>query len=76
MPIMEPNDMPLLGLPLDMSDEAATELVEFLYALTDALERHYCGQLLRYSHRNDPGSMPSDGALDRHSRTDPDDPPF
>lgn len=76
MPIMEPNNMPLIGLPLGMSDEAATELIDFLYALTDALERHYCGQLLRYSHRNDPGSPLSEDALDQHSPADPGDPPF
>jgi hypothetical protein len=76
MPIMEPNDMPLIGLPLGMSDEAATELIDFLYALTQALESHYCGQLLRYSHRNDPHSSPSDDTLDRQSHTRSDDPPF
>jgi hypothetical protein len=77
MPIMQPNDMPLIGLPLDLSDEAATELIDFLYALTEALERHYCGQLLRYAHRNAPGSPPFDDDTGRTSgTTELDDPPF
>ena len=56
---MQPNDLPILCLPLELSDEAADSLIEFLYALTEALEHHYCGQLLRYAHRNDrdPGPL-------------------
>ena len=53
MRMLRPNDLPLLCLPLDLSDEAAAKFVEFLYELTDAIERHYCAQLLRYQHRND-----------------------
>ncbi len=51
---MQPNDLPILCLPMDLSDEAAASLIDFLYALTEALESHYCGQLLRYAHRNNP----------------------
>jgi len=39
--MLQPNDLPLVCLPIDLSDEAATKLVEFLHDLTDALERHY-----------------------------------
>ena len=46
--MLKPNDLPLVCLPLDLSDEAAAELVEFLHELTEALERHYCAQLLRH----------------------------
>jgi hypothetical protein len=35
-------------LPVDLSDAAAAKLVEFLYELTEALERHYGAQLKRY----------------------------
>jgi hypothetical protein len=40
---MEPNDLPILCLPMDLSDESAASLIEFLYQLTEALERHYAG---------------------------------
>ena len=68
--MLKPNDLPIVCLPIDLSDEAAAKLVEFLHELTDALERHYCAQLKRYYH---PTDMP---------RRDPDltpesnDPPF
>jgi hypothetical protein len=45
--MMQPNDLPLLCLPTDLPDEAAAKLVEFLYELTEALERHYFSQLHR-----------------------------
>ena len=61
---MKPNDLPLVCLPMDLSDQAATKLIEFLYELVEALESHYAGQLLRY----DPESSPPD--------TQTTDPPF
>ena len=33
---MQPNDLPLLCLPLDLSDEAAAQLIDFLHELTEA----------------------------------------
>jgi broad specificity phosphatase PhoE len=45
--MLQPNDLPLLCLPTDLSDEAAAKLVEFLHELTEALERYYCAQLRR-----------------------------
>lgn len=65
---MKPNDLPLVCLPMDLSDEAAAKLIEFLYELVEALESHYAGQLLRYAHRYDPESSPPD--------TTTTDPPF
>jgi hypothetical protein len=56
---MQPNDLPIVCLPMDLSDEAAASLIDFLHALTEALESHYCGQLLRYAHRNDHDPQPS-----------------
>ncbi len=46
--MLKPNDLPLVCLPVDLSDEAAAKLVEFLYELTEALESHYYAQLTRY----------------------------
>jgi hypothetical protein len=51
---MKPNDLPILCLPMDLSDEAAAKLIEFLHELVDSLECHYAGQLLRYTHRYEP----------------------
>jgi hypothetical protein len=46
--MLQPNDLPLVCLPVDLCDEAAARLVEFLHELTAALERHYGAQLKRY----------------------------
>jgi len=51
--MLQPNDLPLLCLPTDLSDEAAAKLVEFLHELTEALERHYCAQLRRHYNTTD-----------------------
>ena len=51
--MLQPNDLPLLCLPTDLSDEAAAKLIEFLHQLTESLERHYCAQLRRYYYAND-----------------------
>ena len=71
MRMLRPNDLPLLCLPTDLSDEAAAKFVEFLYELTDAMERHYCAQLLRYQHRNDIAQRDLDSACPPTT-----DPPF
>ena len=67
---MQPNDLPIVCLPVDLSDEAAANLLEFLYAFTEALETHYAGQLIRYAHRYEPAS-PTDA-----SQANNPDPPF
>lgn len=46
--MLKPNDLPLVCLPVDLSDEAAATLLEFLHEFTEAIERHYCAQLKRY----------------------------
>lgn len=61
---MKPNDLPLVCLPMDLSDEAAAKLIEFLSELVEALESHYAGQLLRYARRYDPESSPPDTTTD------------
>ena len=70
---MQPNDLPIVCLPLELSDEAAAALIDFLNDLTEALERHYCGQLLRYAHRHQKRSPRSD---EEPPNSDPGDPPF
>jgi len=56
---MEPNDLPIVCLPMELSDESAAKLIEFLYELADALERHYAGQLMRYTRaRSAPPATP------------------
>jgi len=46
--MLKPNDLPLVCLPLDLPDEAAATLIEFLHELSAAFERHYAAQLMRY----------------------------
>jgi hypothetical protein len=50
---MEPNDLPLLCLPIGLDDQAAAQVMEFLQALTDAFERHYADQIRRYYDADD-----------------------
>ena len=68
--MLKPNDLPLLCLPIDLSDEAAATLVDFLHELTEKLESHYAAQLMRHY---DPTDL-------RHRNLDPSpdstDPPF
>lgn len=66
---MQPNDLPIVCLPLELSDEAAATLLDFLYALTEALERHYAGQLLRYARDRSPSTPPD--STDSAATTDP-----
>ena len=46
--MLQPNDLPLVCLPLELSAEAVAELVDFLHAFTEALERHYGAELKRH----------------------------
>ena len=46
--MLKPNDLPLICLPVDLSDEAAAKLIAYLREFTDALESHYYAQLRRY----------------------------
>ena len=39
--------------PPELSDETASEMLDFLYALTTAFENHYAAQLLRYYREGD-----------------------
>lgn len=69
---MQPNDLPIVCLPMELSDEAAVALLDFLYALTEALEQHYGAQLLRHAHQHRSPSVPPDSTDDEETI----DPPF
>jgi len=70
--MLKPNDLPLICLPLGLSDEAATTLLEFLQEFTEALESQYYAQITRYyrSTRHDQQD------LHTSDPQDPTDPPF
>jgi hypothetical protein len=57
---MEPNDLPIVVLPLELSDESAAILIEFLHNFADALERHYAAQLMRYTKSRSTTASPLD----------------
>jgi hypothetical protein len=67
---MEPNDLPIVCLPLELSGEDAAALIDFLYQLIEALERHYGGLLINRAHQLEPLSPPEPAS------TPADDPPF
>ena len=64
--MLQPNDLPLVCLPLELPPAAAAEVVVFLHELADALERHYGAQIKHHyeATARAPGSC------------GPDDPPF
>ena len=67
--MLQPNDLPLICLPTELSGEAAAHLVEFLYELTEAIERHYAAQIHNHYHpENDQHAL--------NLRAPPDAPPF
>ena len=55
---MEPNDLPIVCLPLELSGDAAEKLIDFLYTLTEALERHYGGLLINRGYQPEPSCPP------------------
>lgn len=67
---MEPNDLPIVCLPLELTGEDAAALIDFLYAIAAALERHYGAQLINRLHDLEPTPPP------QSLSTPPDDPPF
>ena len=70
--MLKPNDLPLICLPVDLSDEAAAKLIEFLREFTEALESHYYAQLRRYYQ----SSCHDQQDPDTSDPPDPTDPPF
>ena len=66
---MKPTDMPLVCLPLGLCDDDAAPLLQLLYDLTEALERHYAAELMRREHQ--PRSRTTESPF-----ADTEDPPF
>lgn len=64
--MLKPSDLPIVCVPVDLTDEAAAQLIEFLHELTDVFERHYAAQLQRHYRAADLAARSSD----------PTDPPF
>ncbi|MGH8217498.1 MAG: hypothetical protein ACREUT_02845 [Steroidobacteraceae bacterium] len=69
---MEPNDLPIIVLPLELSDDSAAILIDFLHELAAALERHYAGQLLC----RQPSPPPQPCSPGQSATTTDTDPPF
>lgn len=46
--MLQPNDLPLVCLPLELPPAAAAELIAFLHEFAGALERHYGAQIKRH----------------------------
>jgi len=67
---VEPNDLPIVCLPLELSGHDAAALIDFLYQLIEALERHYSGLLINRAHQLDLPCPPEP------TGTATDDPPF
>ena len=44
---------PLINVPLDLSDEAAAKLIDFLLQIAHQLENHYSEHLYRYHNGSD-----------------------
>jgi hypothetical protein len=57
---MEPNDLPIVCIPLELPAEAAAELLQFLTHLTKTIERHYFGELHRLAQDRQPDYSPFD----------------
>ncbi len=51
---MEPNDLPIVCLPTDLSGAEAARLIDFLNQITEGLERLYLGQLMQRRERPKP----------------------
>ena len=49
---MNPHSL-LFVDPPDLSDQSASEMLDYLYELTAAFENHYFAQLRRYYQEND-----------------------
>ncbi|MGH8299703.1 MAG: hypothetical protein ACRES6_10525 [Steroidobacteraceae bacterium] len=67
---MKPNDLPIVCLPLGLCGEGAETLIDFLYQLIEALERHYGGLLINRAHQLEPSCPPEPAS------TPSDDTPF
>ncbi len=51
---MHPHHHPIIALPTELSDQAAAETLELLYAIATVIENHYADQIRRYRFPLDP----------------------
>jgi len=49
--------LPIVCLPLELRDQSAASLIEFLQNLIEALERHYASQLVRHARQHAPAAQ-------------------
>jgi hypothetical protein len=68
---MEPNDLPIVCIPLELPDQAAADLLEFLRHLTETLERHYFSQLHRLDQARRTRNPDHDSPVDRPESVPP-----
>jgi hypothetical protein len=68
---MEPNDLPIVCIPLELPAEAAAELLEFLAHLTQTIERHYSGALQRLDQQRSTQNRDPDYSPLDHPESDP-----
>ena len=61
--MLEPNDLPLVCIPLELPAPAAAELIDFLHQLTATIERHYAGELHRHYQERDAARRAADPDL-------------
>jgi len=68
---MQPNDLPIVCIPLELPAEAAAELLEFLGHLTKTIERHYFGELHRLTQQRSAQHYEPDYSSFDHPESDP-----
>src|SRR5260370_40448048 len=68
---MEPNDLPIVCIPLELPAEAAAELLQFLTHLTETIERHYFGELHRLAQQRSAQNRDPDYSPFDRSESDP-----
>jgi hypothetical protein len=68
---MQPNDLPIVCIPLELPPEAAAELLEFLAHLSQAIERHYSGALHRLDQERSTQNRDPDYSPVGHLKSDP-----
>ena len=50
---MNLHNAPLVAIPTELTDEAAVQVLDFLYELTRVFENYYAAQLHRHYHQLD-----------------------
>jgi hypothetical protein len=72
---MEPNDLPIVVLPTELSGESAAAFIDFLHGLIEALERLYFAQIREHERQRHPQRPPPSVSADPEDASS-DDTPF